>query len=105
LVPHIFKAVANFWRGGETAGAVAKFSRDPKGTPAKRERAMEINTRKVEVPKPVTCEIVGNEAKATFGREELRCYLANTSDIFLWVEDAEGNRAPMRVEFLRETLV
>lgn len=66
---------------------------------------MEINTRKVEVPKPLTCEIVGNEAEATFDREELRRYLTNTSDTILWVEDAQGNRAPMRVEFLRETLV
>jgi hypothetical protein len=70
-----------------------------------RKGAMEVNARKVEVPKPLTCEIVDNKAKATFDREELRCYLANTSDVILWVEDAKGNRAPMRVEFLRETLV
>jgi hypothetical protein len=61
-------------------------------------------TKEVQVPKPLTCEIVGNEANATFDRDELRQYLANTSDIVMWVEDAEGNRAPMRVDSLREFL-
>ena len=65
---------------------------------------METNSLKLVAPKPLTCEIVGNEARATFDREELRRYLDNTSDTVLWVEDVEGNRAPMRVEFLRETL-
>jgi hypothetical protein len=68
-----------------------------------QEKGME--TRKIEVPKPLTCEIVAREAKATFDREELRCYLANTSDTIVWVIDSNGNRAPMRVEFLREPLV
>lgn len=54
-------------------------------------------------PKPLTYEIVNGVAKATFDREELRRYLATTSDTILWVEDAEGNRAPIRVEMLRET--
>jgi hypothetical protein len=62
---------------------------------------MEITT---EGLKPLACEIVGNEAKATFDCEELRCYLDGTSDTVLWVEDAEGKSCAMRVEFLRETL-
>jgi hypothetical protein len=59
----------------------------------------------LEVPKPISCNIKGNTAHATFGCEELRRYLDNTEDTILWVEDAEGNRAPIRVEFLRETSV
>jgi hypothetical protein len=65
---------------------------------------METNNLKLVIPKPLACNIVGNEARATFDREELRHYVDNTSDTALWVEDAQGNRAPMRVAFLRETL-
>jgi hypothetical protein len=59
----------------------------------------------VEVPKPLSCSIKDNTARTVFDSEELRRYLDNTEDTILWVEDAEGNRAPIRVEFLRETSV
>lgn len=59
----------------------------------------------LEVPKPIFCSIEGNTAQTVFDREELRRYLDNTEDTILWVEDAEGKRAPIRVEFLRETSV
>jgi hypothetical protein len=35
---------------------------------------------------------------------ELRRYFASTNDNVIWVEDAKGNIAPMRVEFLRVIL-
>jgi hypothetical protein len=59
----------------------------------------------LEVPKPISCNIKGNTAHTTFDRGELRSYLDTTEDTILWVEDAEGNRAPIRLEFLRETLI
>jgi hypothetical protein len=65
---------------------------------------MEANI-KLEVPKPLICEIAGSQVRASFDRGELQHYLDNTHDTILWVEDAQGNRAPMRVEFLRQTLV
>jgi hypothetical protein len=66
---------------------------------------METNNLEKDVPKPLTCEVAGNEVRATFGREELQRYLDNTEEIVIWVQDAEGQRIPMRVEFLREILV
>ena len=59
----------------------------------------------LEAPKPISCSIKDNTAHTVFDREELRRYLDNTEDTILWLEDAEGNRAPIRVEFLRETSV
>jgi hypothetical protein len=56
----------------------------------------------LEVPKPISCKIERNTARAVFDREDLLYYLRHTEDKILWVEDAEGNRAPIRVEFLRE---
>jgi hypothetical protein len=59
----------------------------------------------LEAPKPLSCSIEDNTAHTVFDCEELRRYLNKTEDVILWVEDAEGNRAPILVEFLRETLV
>jgi hypothetical protein len=56
----------------------------------------------LNVPKPISCSIEDNKAHVVFEFEELHCYLSHTEDKILWVEDAEGNRAPIRVEFLRE---
>ena len=56
-----------------------------------------------EAPKPLSCSIKDNTTQTVFNRDELRRYLDNTNDTILWVEDAEGNRAPIRVDFLRET--
>lgn len=53
-------------------------------------------------PKPLACTIKGTVANVTWNVEELREYLKATSDVVLWVEDAEGNQAPIRVGFLRE---
>jgi len=53
-------------------------------------------------PKPLTCAIEGTVATVTWNVEELREYLKTTTDMILWVEDAEGNQAPIRVGFLRE---
>lgn len=57
----------------------------------------------LETLKPLSCSIRDNTVCAVFDREELRLYLNNTEDTILWIEDAKGNRAPIRVEFLRET--
>jgi hypothetical protein len=57
----------------------------------------------LEIVKPRSCSIKENTAHTVFDGEELRRCLNNTEDTILWVEDAEGNRAPIRVEFLRET--
>ena len=55
--------------------------------------------------KPLSCTIGGTEARTTFDVEELRRYLNRTTDTGLWVVDSNGNRAPIRVGFLREALV
>ncbi len=52
--------------------------------------------------KPISCHIEGNLSRSEFNLEDLRVYLNNTEDVILWVEDAEGNQAPIYVEFLRE---
>jgi hypothetical protein len=57
----------------------------------------------VEAPKSISCSINDNTAHAVFDRQELKRYLRETEETILWVEDAKGNRAPIRVEFLRET--
>jgi len=59
----------------------------------------------LKVLEPISCSIKDNKAHTVFDREELRGYLDTTEDTILWVEDAEGNRASIRVEFLRETSV
>jgi hypothetical protein len=59
----------------------------------------------LKAPMPISCNIKDNTAHTTFDREELRRYLDTTEDTILWVEDAEGNRASIRLEFLRETSV
>jgi|HubBroStandDraft_1064217.scaffolds.fasta_scaffold62961_3 hypothetical protein len=53
-------------------------------------------------PKPLTCAIEGTVTTVTWNVEELREYLKTTKDVILWVEDSEGNQAPIRVGFLRE---
>jgi hypothetical protein len=59
----------------------------------------------LESPKPISCRIKDNTAHAVFLREDLRHYLNNTNDTILWVEDAEENRAPIRVGFLQAVFV
>jgi hypothetical protein len=59
----------------------------------------------LEMPKPISCSIKDNTARTVFDCVELRRYLDTTKDTVLWVEDTEGNRAPIRVEFLRETSI
>jgi len=54
--------------------------------------------------KPLSCTIEGTEARVAFDAEELRRYLTRSTDTVLWVEDSQGNRAPIRVEFVREIL-
>jgi hypothetical protein len=52
-------------------------------------------------PKPLSCRISDNTAHTVFDREDLKRYLNNTEDTILWVEDRDGNRTPIRVDFLR----
>lgn len=57
--------------------------------------------------RPSFCSITNNTehistAHVTFDSEELRNYLNNTKDEFLWVEDANGERFPIVVATLRE---
>jgi|HubBroStandDraft_2_1064218.scaffolds.fasta_scaffold3551242_1 hypothetical protein len=59
--------------------------------------------------KPTYCSITNNTdqnftARIRFDSEDLKNYLSGTTDEFLWVEDADGNRIPIRVELLRESL-
>ena len=52
--------------------------------------------------KPLTCTIEGTVATVTWNAEELREYLKTTTDVIMWVEDAEGTQVPIRVDFLRQ---
>jgi hypothetical protein len=59
----------------------------------------------VEFLKPLSCGTSDGAVHTVFDGEELRRYVHSTKDTILWVKDAAGNRAPIRVEFLRETLI
>jgi hypothetical protein len=59
--------------------------------------------------KPTFCEVTNNTehnftARIRFDSEKLRSYLADTDDDFLWVDDVDGNRIPIRVGSLRDAL-
>jgi hypothetical protein len=57
-------------------------------------------------PKPTSCSISleGGFSRVRFNLEDLRPYLRDTKDVVLWVEDADGNQAPVSVESLREAI-
>jgi hypothetical protein len=110
VLPQFFHPSPDFSSGGGVAGVLQNFKFQKVLPKVGRGRTTNSRFRRIRAeegvmsnrPKPLTCAIEGTVATVTWNVEELREYLKTTTDIILWVEDAEGTQIPIRVGFLRE---